>query len=194
MSQSKNIQQIDGLMQGYHESLQAAAEMLMLQQAARVLDFGIGTGAFAALFARAGAHIWGVDISEHMIDLCLAAHPDFTVVVGSFTPIPYEDAQFDTVVSSFALHEIMPISRGQACAELARVVRLGGSLCLLDIMFASRLARQTARRQQGRAWEGDDTYLLVGELDTLLREAGFGRLRWQQTSDYHWAVAGQRMI
>ncbi len=45
-----------GPLEGYAESLQEAAALLPLGQGAHILDVGIGTGTFAALFAeRTGA-------------------------------------------------------------------------------------------------------------------------------------------
>lgn len=182
----------DGALYAYHESLYAAALLVDCLPGTQVLDFGIGTGAFAALFAARGADICGVDISAEMIDECLAVYPDFHVVVGSFTPIPYDDAQFDLLISSFALHEIMPISRGAACREFARVTRPYGHICLLDTFFVSSAARQEARYLSRGMWDNNPADCLLHEMDDLLRDAGFGQIWWQQTGLYHWAVVGRR--
>jgi ribosomal-protein-alanine N-acetyltransferase len=72
------------------------------------------------------------------------------------------------------------------------VVRPGGHVCLLDVIFPSAAARMEAERAHGPYWDRTESYPLVWELDGLLREAGFEAIRWHQTGPYHWAVAGRR--
>lgn len=181
-----------GPLEGYEMSLSEAAGMLSLEPGARVLDVGIGTGAFAAFAAQSGAAISGVDPSPSMLDRCRAAHPEFELAVGGFTPIPHRDAGFDTVISSFALHEVPATERGLACAEVARVLKPGRGVCLLDIMFVSPEAAAEARHILGRYWDPDEDYPSVGALDAQLRRAGITGIHWRQTAPYHWAVVGRK--
>lgn len=166
--------------------------MLAIQPGSRVLDVGIGTGAFAGLLAARGARIWGIDPSPRMREACTRAHPGFSVAAGTFTAIPHADVAFDLAISSFAFHEVPVSERPAAGAEVLRVLKPGGSLCLLDIMFASPAARDGARRRIGGAWDDDEDYPLVADLDLTLREAGFAPLRWRQTADCHWLVLAGR--
>ncbi len=188
----EDVNRPTGLLVGYEESLHRAAAMVPLPANAGVLDVGIGTGAFARLLANGGARLSGVDVSSEMLARCQANHPSFALATGSFLQIPHPDGHFDALVSSFAFHEVSPEERPRACAESARVIRPGGRVCLLDIMFASPAARTAAARELREQWDPDEVYPLVGDLDVSLRSAGFTGLRWQQTGPYHWAVAGCR--
>ncbi len=187
-----DVQSGDGPLAGYAASLREAAAMLPVGAGAHVLDIGIGTGAFAALIAGRGALISGIDVSEGMLAACRAARPEFALALGSFTPIPYPDERFDAVISSFAFHEVASSSRPNACAEIARVLRRGGIVCLLDIVFASTAATADARRAFGVSWDDDEDYALVADLDTLLRQASFADLSWRHTAPCHWVVVGRR--
>ena len=132
-----DVQSGDGLLAGYEVSLREAASMLPIGAGAQVLDIGIGTGAFTALVAGRGALLSGIDVSEGMLAACHAVRPEVALALGSFTAIPYPDERFDAVISSFAFHEVAPSSRPDACAEIARVLRPGGIVCFVDIVFAS---------------------------------------------------------
>jgi len=191
-SYDDDLRDAGGPLAGYASSLRQAARMLPLAAGADVLDVGIGTGAFAALLAERGARITGLDVSDEMLARCRAAHPDFTLHVGSFEPIPLPDARFDAAVASFAFHEVPPASRPAVVAELARVLKPGGHLCVLDIVFASEAATADARRAIDSAWDDDEDYPLVADLDAMLRDAGFVEPCWRQTAMCHWAVVARR--
>lgn len=177
---------------GYLESLDEAASLVPLSEGMQVLDIGIGTGAFASLLAQRGGRVSGVDPSPKMLALCRASHPEFVLAEGSFLEIPFANCHFDTVISSFAFHEVAPGEREAACREAARVVKPGGYLCLLDIMFVSIASREAARLAIGARWDGDEDYPLVGDLDIALRSVGFTNAFWRQTAPCHWLVLARR--
>lgn len=181
-----------GPLEGYESSLDEAADLLPVRAGDRVLDIGIGTGAFAARLARRGARITGVDPSPAMLRKCAEAHPEFALSEGSFLPLPFADGQFDAVVASFAFHEVAPADRPAACREMARVLRPGGHLCLLDIIFASPEATESAAKASGEFWDPEEEYPLVSDLDRHLRAAGFGAILWRQTGPMHWAVLARK--
>jgi SAM-dependent methyltransferase len=179
-----------GILVGHADSLRIATELLSVPPLARVLDVGIGTGDFAGVIESLAGEITvsGVDPSEAMLARCADLHPGYDLRVGSFVSTPFESDHFDAVISSFAFHEVQPEDRPTACMELRRVLKSGGTLCLLDIMFASSSAVNEARRVLERFWDDEEDYALVADLDTLLRRAGFGAIRWTQTAPCHWAV------
>lgn len=181
-----------GPLLGYARSQQALDDAFPIETGARVLDIGIGSGAVAGRLAARGAHITGIDISEKMLARCAEQHPAFDLHPGTFTQIPLPDATFDGVVSGFAFHETPPAQRAAACGEMARVLKPGGCLGLLDIMFASPPAMAEARDRIGQAWDDDEDYAIVGDLDTLLRQAGFTAVTWNQTGPFHWLVTARK--
>ena len=191
-SYDQDLLRPSGPLDGYDLSLATAASLLPLHPDAAVLDIGIGTGTLAALLAARGAHVWGLDPSPEMLARCATQHPDFSLASGGFTAIPHPDATFDAATASFAFHEVPPHERAIACAELARILRPGGTLGLLDIIFASPAATAEARTRLVGHWDPDEDYPLVGDLDTLLRDAGLVATRWQQTAPCHWLVLARR--
>jgi ubiquinone/menaquinone biosynthesis C-methylase UbiE len=83
---------------------------------------------------------------------------------GDMSALPFEDAGFDLVVSSLALHNIRKVSdREKAIDEAVRVLRPGGRLLIADFRhtdsYAERLREQgmtdVTRRNLGwRFWYG----------------------------------------
>ncbi len=108
-----------------------------IREGARVLDVGTGPGivalSAASLVGERG-HVTGVDLSDGMVDAACAKlphHPagarvEFRVMDAEQLALP--DASFDVVVSLFALHHFP--NPGVALAEMHRVLRPGGVLCI----------------------------------------------------------------
>ncbi len=98
----------------------------------RLLDVGGGTGATGAWMAERGALV-AADIEPMALALYREQHPDATGLVASdVNRLPFVDGAFDAVLCVTVLyHAGVPAPR-LAVAELARVVRPGGVLCLWE--------------------------------------------------------------
>jgi len=98
----------------------------------RILDAGCGTGEgarrFAGLFPR--AHVLGVDILDHHLELARERHADLAPRLSfehrSIYELGLPDASFDLVVCRHVIQSIPHEER--VLAELARVTRSGGWL------------------------------------------------------------------
>jgi ubiquinone/menaquinone biosynthesis C-methylase UbiE len=57
-----------------------------------------------------------------------------TLETGDMTKMPFPDGSFDLVVSSLAIHNV-PSAEGRAaaCREIARVLRPGGKVVIVDL-------------------------------------------------------------
>ena len=94
-----------------------------------VLDVGTGSGGTVAIpAAQRGANVTGSDLTPELFDAAraraAAAGVDVEWVQADAESLPFADASFDRVLSTFG-HMFAP-RHEQAAAELARVVRPGG--------------------------------------------------------------------
>lgn len=94
----------------------------------RVLDAATGTGNTAIGLAHAGAEVEAFDLTPALLDQAreraAAEHVEIAFREGDLTAIPYPDASFDLVVSTFGA---FLADDPAACArELVRVCRPGG--------------------------------------------------------------------
>jgi demethylmenaquinone methyltransferase/2-methoxy-6-polyprenyl-1,4-benzoquinol methylase len=114
-----------------------AIEMSGVRAGSRVLDVASGSGDLAAAFAkRAGPTglVWMTDINAEM----LAAGRDKLLDQGLFAPLarcdaeklPFPDETFDCASVAFGLRNMT--HKDRALAEMARVVRPGGRVLVLE--------------------------------------------------------------
>ena len=116
---------------------------------ARVLDVGCGPGHLAARLAHDhGLDVTGLDLDPAMIERARAnvARPTAprgrqpTFAEGDVAALPFEDASFDLVVSTFSFHHWSDPAVG--IAEMARVLRPGGRALIWDLRPGSRLVHE----------------------------------------------------
>ena len=90
----------------------------------RVLDVACGPGLLTAAAAKRGASAIGVDFSSAQVAAARRVYPTLRFEVADAGALPFPDASFDTVLSSFGMLHF-PDALG-AAAEACRVLVPGG--------------------------------------------------------------------
>ena len=105
-----------------------AVRSLDLGPAATVVDLACGTGDLCRVLAAAGYRPVGVDLSLGMLRHARTSAP---LVQADALHLPIGDGAVDGAVSGFALRNFVALA--PVLAELARVVRPGGRVALLEV-------------------------------------------------------------
>jgi demethylmenaquinone methyltransferase/2-methoxy-6-polyprenyl-1,4-benzoquinol methylase len=103
-------------------------EALELPPASRVLDVACGTAELCRHLASRGMVAVGVDLSPGMLGHARTTAP---LVLADALSSPFQASSFDGAVSGFALRNVVDLEA--LFSELARVVRPGGRVSLLDL-------------------------------------------------------------
>ena len=114
---------------------------LALDRPAAVLDVGCGTGTltrqiYDALPATAPRRVCGVDAAEAMIAVAnrkAGDRPGLEFAAALAEELPYPDASFDRVLSTFFFHHLNYDLKVKSLAEIWRVLRPGGQAAILDV-------------------------------------------------------------
>jgi len=176
-----------------------AIRSLALTGRERVLDLCTGTGDLAIGAARArpgAARVVGVDFAGAMLGVARQKigrdrlQDRVALVRGDATRIPIADRSVDAVTIAFGIRNVENV--GAACAEMARVLKSGGRLAVLEFavphapgwrsvygwylsQVLPRIGRAVSRHNGAYAYlpASIGAFATPDELVTILRQSGF---------------------
>lgn len=122
------------------------------------LDVGCGEGRFCRMLTAQGITTTGIDPTARLLDAARDRDPQGSYLQVRAEALPFDDASFDLVVSYLTLIDIDDYAT--AIAEMARVLRPGGSLLIANLNSFSTAGDWAA---EGKAATG---YLIDNYLDS----------------------------
>jgi demethylmenaquinone methyltransferase / 2-methoxy-6-polyprenyl-1,4-benzoquinol methylase len=160
----------------------------------RVLDACCGTGDLAVEAERRGGRVVGLDFSERMLERARKKSGAIEWVRGDALALPFEDGTFDAATVGFGVRNLADLESG--LRELARVLRPGGKLAVLEITRPRGLLKPFFQLWfdvlvplAGRVLPGGKAYTYLpasvrrfpgpDDLSTLLERAGFEGVRYR---------------
>jgi ubiquinone/menaquinone biosynthesis C-methylase UbiE len=144
------------------------ADLAHLQRGETVLDVGCGTGTLAMIAKeRVGpeGRVSGIDPSASLLATARrkAARRGLSLDFqpGVIELLAFPDRSFDVVLSSMMMHQLPDDLKVQGLTEIARVLKPGGRLLVLDFR----------RSVHGGPWNSD-----IQDLPALMQETGFSQI------------------
>ncbi len=169
---------------------EALLDLLEWRGDERVLDVGCGRGLFLVGAAKrlttgraVGIDIWQAeDLSGNQPAAPLqnagieGVAERVEVQTADARKLPFDDASFDVVLSSAALHNIYDAGQRQsAVREIARVLKVGGRVLIVDVRHLSQYAR--ILREAGFDGDKDAARSVQKIVSWLLRILSFGAVQ-----------------
>jgi len=125
---------------GMHHHWRArAVELATVGPGSRALDVATGTGDLAIALARAvrpGGEVVACDFSERMLERARRKAPKLRFEWADALALPYASDAFDAATVGFGARNFADL--GVGIAEMARVVRPGGRVVILEITQPTR--------------------------------------------------------
>jgi ubiquinone/menaquinone biosynthesis C-methylase UbiE len=148
---------------GFDRARQELMSAANIEPGHHVLDIGCGTGTLVVKLKRQypSAHVVGIDPDPKVLRRARIKATRAAVSVqldpGFADQLPYKDDSFDRVFSSFMFHHLEEQERENMLREVLRVLKVDGSLHLVDFIaddashgFFDRLFQAHARMRDNR--------------------------------------------
>jgi ubiquinone/menaquinone biosynthesis C-methylase UbiE len=154
-------------------------EQAQIKSGFRVLDIGCGTGTMAVLIKRLhpAADVVGIDPDPDALAVCKRKTSRAGLAIefdrGFADHMPYADASFDRVFSSFMFHHLTSGEKSATLAEIRRVLKAGASLHLLDFVRAHGTHSKTEKHGLLVHRGGAAAERIEGRMTAIMDEAGF---------------------
>jgi putative ABC transport system ATP-binding protein len=146
-----------------------------LQPGESVLDVGCGTGTLALVAKeRVGetGRVLGVDPSAKLIAgarrKATRRRLDIDFQLGGIERLALPDQSFDVVLNSFVMHHLPDGLKRQGLAEIARVLKPGGRVLLVDY--------KRSEAQRGRPASLGAGHLGIQDVPALMEEVGLSHI------------------
>jgi demethylmenaquinone methyltransferase / 2-methoxy-6-polyprenyl-1,4-benzoquinol methylase len=182
----------------HHRWRTRAVDLAEVGAGSRLLDVATGTGDLAIEAARRGCEVVGSDFSEGMLERARVKAPTLEWEQADALALPYDDDVFDAATVGFGARNFSDLDRG--LAEMARVVRPGGRVVVLEITTPTRPPLSTFFSLWfdrlvpllGRLTGEETAYSYLPSsvkrfpppegLAASMERAGLGRIRWILTA------------
>jgi arsenite methyltransferase len=156
---SEELAEVPAAAVGWALSVGNPVRYAFLQPGGAVLDVGSGGGIDTILAARRvgpDGRAVGLDIlsemcergRNHALEAGVAGWTEF--VQGEMEDVPLPDASIDVVISNGVLN--LSARKSRALAEMFRLLRPGGRICMADLTVEGELPPEVANDQS--AWAG----------------------------------------
>lgn len=141
----------------------------------RVLDLGTGTGNLTLRCLARGADVVGLDPSEGMLAKAREKAAGlgriaFAQAAEPFLSVPFPEASFDAVASTYAFHHVPHSRQPDSVREMFRVLRPGGVWVLGDLVFENEAAERKALREF--SWLEEEYFVRLEELGPVVAALG----------------------
>ncbi len=161
---------LDAFTRGKTEALlRLVRERLGDPAAVRALDVGCGSGETDLHLAPELGELYGVDVSPEIVETARSRNPGVGYSVYDGERLPYDDDAFDLAFAICVVHHVPPPRWQPFVLELARVVRPGGLVTVIEHNPFNPLTRLAVARC---AFDDDAVLLRASTARRLLAGAG----------------------
>ena len=109
---------------------------------ASILDVSCGIGNMLEIIGNKvpNAKLYGIDLSESMINFAKHCYPNYFFTIGNAEQLPFENGKFDIVTNSIAFHHYT--NPDLFLTEAYRVLKPDGQFLLMDVSPSSNKKRK----------------------------------------------------
>ena len=160
---------------GYHDVLSQVAGRVALNEPARVIELGAGTGTLTSLLRGLlpAAHLVAVDFSTEMLAKLERLDIGIETIRSDLSTGSLPDlGPADVITGTYVLHELTDACKVELLGDLAdHNLAPGGRIVIGDVGFCDAQVRDAAAQRYAADWDPGQHYLAVHELSYQVTDA-----------------------
>jgi 2-polyprenyl-3-methyl-5-hydroxy-6-metoxy-1,4-benzoquinol methylase len=137
------------------------------------LDVGCGVGVLHGHIRNQFARLAAVDVSASCIEQAARANSGVEYRTYAGTELPFACGEFDFAYAICVLHHVPPADWLGFMREMARVIRPGGAVCIIEHNPLNPLTQLSVRRCE---FDRDAVLLPAWRTARLMRQAGLRKI------------------
>lgn len=154
-------------------------EKLLPKKSVKLLDIGCASGLLLSLAASKGWQVFGIDISEKLLEAASFRIPQASLFLGHIEDAGYEDNSFDAVIALNLLEQLT--NPAKLLREVNRILKPGGLFLFKTVRIDSIPARKRKMDWDHLKWPGHLIWFSKESLDLLLEKTNL-RVRKSQVT------------
>ncbi|MCD6424903.1 MAG: class I SAM-dependent methyltransferase [Anaerolineales bacterium] len=159
----------------------AVMDELSQHKDSSILDLCCGTGNQLKLLSKNGfKNLHCLDLSKEMLRVAEKGGYPIKIYNEDATETNFDDASFDIVIISFAIHEKDRETQEKLIAEAHRLIKEGGNILIIDFSFDEKTTKLgkmgidfIERMAGGEHYLNFKGYIANGGLESLIKEDKF---------------------
>lgn len=169
------------------------SKILKRRNVKNLIDIGCGNGAFLAMYHKVSPEtkLSGLDISHEMVMRCRERLPEAEFTEGDAENMPFPDNSFDAVSCHMSIHHHPHPEK--SLREMYRIAEEDGSVVINELTGPAPLRR--FMNWCFTKWNtGDHAVYSRPEMEKMLAEAGFIKIKSRLITPFTYACAGRKHV
>jgi len=139
-----------------------------------VLDLGIGTGILASKLMPERLTLYGIDISEKMLEIASLKLQGAHLFLKDFRrgiPSELSNMTFDYIVSTYAMHHLTDDEFADYLDYLVDRLNPFGKIFIGDVLFLNNREREICRQAHLKNWDDSEYYHVYDKIVSKLKKS-----------------------
>lgn len=165
---------------GYRVVLEEMYDMIRKSDANKILDIGFGTSLVMKKLYQDGYELYGVDMSEQMVEAGRADMLNAKLVMADYSlglPLSLIQEEYDMAISVYGMHHLDNYEQTNLIKDILRQLKPGGKLIIGGLAYETFREMKEFRKQNKEKWLYKGGYTLYDELDKV-----FENVTWKKIS------------
>lgn len=185
------------IFKNYNEILNETVKHISKFENAKVIDIGSGTGNLTNIASKFGYDVIGIEPNLKTRNIATVKYPEIKFLSGTFLSLPIDDNSLDSIISSYAFHNLTDEEKKDAIVEFKKKLKSNGTVVIADTIYENDEVKDKFIKEAEESGELGLAHTLKSEfsstekvLTELFENEGF-KVTYQQMNKFVWILTAK---